>query len=164
MAEPILLHNARIRTMDPARPWADWVLMSGGRVQALGKGDPPACRQRIDAGGRLVLPGFQDAHIHLLSGGTDLATAASLYDAAGLDELLAVLKAHAASHPELPVVLGAGWQPGIFGDHNLTADLLDRVVADRPAVIYDNSFHNACLNSRALAMACLLYTSDAADE
>lgn len=153
MAEPVLLHNARIRTMDPARPWADWLLMSEGRVQALGQGDPPPCGDRIDAGGRLVLPGLQDAHIHLLSGGTDLATAASLYDAVGVDELMAVLAGHAESHPELPVVLGSGWQPGIFGDHNLTANLLDSVVPDRPAVIYDSSFHNACLNSAALAMA-----------
>ena len=153
MVEPLLLHNARIRTMHPARPWADWLLMSEGRVQALGQGEPPACHKRIDAGGRLVLPGLQDAHVHLLSGGTDLATAALLYDCAGLDELLAVLKAHAVAHSDLPVVLGSGWQPGIFGDHNFTAAVLDRVVPDRPAVIYDSSFHNACLNSAALRVA-----------
>jgi predicted amidohydrolase YtcJ len=139
--------------MDPARPWADWLLMAGGRVLALGQGEPPACATRIDAGGRLVLPGLQDAHIHLLSGGTDLATAASLYDVTGLDGLMAVLSAHAAACPELPVVLGAGWQAGIFGDHNLTADLLDRVVPNRPVVIYDSSYHNACLNSAALKVA-----------
>jgi predicted amidohydrolase YtcJ len=153
LAEPVLLHNARIRTMDPARPWADWLLMAEGRVLALGQGEPPACRSRIDAGGRLVLPGLQDAHVHLLSGGTDLATAALLYDCAGLDQLVAALSGHALAHPELPVVLGAGWQPGIFGDHNLTAAVLDRVVFDRPAVIYDSSYHNACLNSAALRLA-----------
>ncbi len=47
----------------------------------------------------------------------------------------------------------SGWQPGFFGDHNLTAALLDRVVPDRPGVVYDSSFHNACLNSRALELA-----------
>ncbi len=153
MAEPLLLHNARIRTMDPARPQADWLLTAGGRVLALGQGDAPDCPHRIDAGGRLVLPGFQDAHVHLLSGGTDLATSAALYEVTGTDALLQVLAGHAAAHPKLPVVLGSGWQPGLFGDHNLTAKLLDRVVPDRPAVIYDSSFHNACLNSRALGLA-----------
>jgi predicted amidohydrolase YtcJ len=122
-------------------------------VRALGQGEPPACKARIDGGGRLVLPGFQDAHVHLLSGGTDLATAAQLYDAGDAAALLGAVAAHATARPGLPLVLGAGWQPGLFGDHNLTAALLDRVVADRPAVIYDSSYHNACLNSRALAMA-----------
>ena len=148
-----LIHNARIRTMDPSRPFAEWLMMRGGRVVALGTGLPPDTADRIDAGGRLVLPGFQDAHIHLLSGGTDLATAAHLYDVVDEAGLLAALAAHAAAKPELPVVLGAGWQPGIFGDHNLTAALLDRVVPDRPVVIYDSSYHNACFNSRALDMA-----------
>jgi predicted amidohydrolase YtcJ len=127
--------------------------MAGGKVLALGQGTPPDAARRIDARGRLVLPGFQDAHVHLLSGGTDLATAAQLYDVPDEAALLTALSAHAAEKPGLPVVLGAGWQPGLFGDHNLTAALLDRVVPDRPAVIYDSSSHNACLNSRALALA-----------
>lgn len=139
--------------MDPACPRARWLLARGGRIVALGQGDPPPAAERIDAGGRLVLPGFQDAHVHLLSGGADLATAAQLYDVTSEAALLDRLAAHAAVHPGLPVVLGSGWQAGIFGDHNLTADLLDRAVADRPVVAYDSSYHNACLNRRALALA-----------
>ncbi len=153
MAEPLLLHNARIRTMDPAWPWAGWVLMADGQVLALGVGSPPECRRRIDAGGRLVLPGFQDAHIHLLSGGIDMATAADLYDVSGEDALVATLHAHAAAKPGMPIVLGSGWQAGVFGDHNLTAAVIDRAVCDRPAMIHDSSFHNACLNSCALTLA-----------
>ena len=148
-----LIHNARIRTMDPTAPVADWVLIRGGVIASIGRGAPPDARDKIDAGGRLVLPGFQDAHVHLLSGGLDLATAAYLYDAVSADDLLATLRAHAAAKPNLPVVLGSGWQPGHFGDHNLAAALLDQAVSDRPVVIYDSSFHNACLNSRALEMA-----------
>lgn len=149
----LLIHNARIRTMDAANPTADWILIRDGRIAALGHGTPPAASERMDAQGRLMLPAFQDPHIHLLSGGTDLATSAMLYDATTEDDLLATLKAHATAHPDLPVVLGSGWQPGLFGDHNLTATLLDSVLPDRPAVIYDSSFHNACLNSTALQMA-----------
>ena len=58
-------------------------LTEGGCLQALGQGDAPACSQWTDAGGRRVFPGLQDPHIHLLSGGIDLATAAYLYDVAG---------------------------------------------------------------------------------
>ena len=148
-----LIHNARIRTMDPTAPLAGWLLMRDGKIAALGRGAPPAAANRIDAGGRLVLPGFQDAHIHLLSGGIDIATAAFLYDATDEAALLSTLAAHAAAKGDLPIVLGSGWQAGVFGDHNLTAEVLDRVVSDRPVLIYDSSFHNACLNSRALEMA-----------
>jgi predicted amidohydrolase YtcJ len=149
----MLVYNARIRTMDPTAPLADWIVIREGRIAALGSGTPPDCAQRIDAGGRLVLPGFQDAHIHLLSGGIDLATAAYLYDAADEDDLLAILRAHATAKPAMPIVLGSGWQAGVFGDHNLTAAVVDRAVSDRPLLVYDSSFHNACLNSRALEMA-----------
>ncbi len=144
--------------MDPTRPTAEALLAEDGRILALGPeaeivalAGPGAAR--IDAGGRLVLPGFQDAHIHLLHGGINLATAAEFYDVTDEATLLARIKAHATARPDLPVVMGAGWQPGIFGDHNLTAKLLDSVVADRPVVVYDTSFHNCCFNTRALELA-----------
>ncbi|MEO5615806.1 MAG: amidohydrolase family protein, partial [Cypionkella sp.] len=148
-----LIYNARIRTMDAACPMAGAVLLRDGLVVALGDaalamaGDA----RRIDAGGRLVLPGFQDAHIHLLNGGTDLVETAQLYDCVTLAEIQAVMAAHAAAQSG-PMIWGAGWQCGFFGDANLTRECLDAVVPDRPCLIYDGNFHNACLNSAALAM------------
>ena len=53
------------------------------------------------------------------------------------------------------MVWGAGWQSGFFGDANLTCDIIDAVVPDRPCLIHDASFHNACLNSTALTMAAI---------
>ncbi len=152
MADTVL-YNARIRTMDPTQPEADWILLRNGKVAALGKGIAPWATEKINAGGRLVLPGFQDSHIHLLSGGIDLATAAYLYDVASEVELVSQLRAHAAARPDLAIVMGSGWQAGVFGDHNLTRAVLDRAVTDRPVLIYDSSFHNACLNSLAIEMA-----------
>jgi predicted amidohydrolase YtcJ len=153
MTPDLILTNADIRTMDPSRQLAQAMAIGAGRIMALGSTTDiralagPATK-RIDAGGRLVLPGFQDAHIHLLSGGTDLVETAYLYDATALGELQAALKAHADRHAG-PVVWGAGWQCGFFGDRNLTRDVLDVVVRDRPCLIYDGNFHNACLNSAA---------------
>ncbi len=152
-----LLTNAHIRTMDPARPTADALVIEAGRILALGSADVMAtlAGQRAevtDAGGRLVLPGFQDAHIHLLNGGVDLVETAQLYDCSTLTELQAVMARHAARWTG-PMVWGAGWECGFFGDHNLTREVLDAVVPDRPCLIYDGNFHNACLNSAAIAMA-----------
>ena len=153
----VLIENADIRTMDPARPAARSILVRDGRILAL-SGDPKGLRHTanrpeiIDAGGRLVLPGFQDAHVHLLNGGTDLVETAQLYDCTTLDEIAAIMAAHARAQ-DGPMIWGAGWQPGFFGDHNLTCAVLDRAVPDRPCLIYDSNFHNACLNSAALAAA-----------
>jgi len=154
----LIVLNARIRTMDPARPTATALAVSDERIVSLGDDAAIAAlagpgTRRIDAGGRLVLPGFQDPHVHLLSGGTDLATAAQLYEAGGIEELQSSVAAHARRVPHLGLVIGSGWQPGIFGDHNLTRHVLDAVVSDRPVILYDSSYHNACLNSAALAAA-----------
>lgn len=153
----LLVENAVIRTMDPARPFARSVLIRAGVVAALsdaadGLRDQGGAARRVDAGGRLALPGFQDAHVHLLNGGTDLIETAPLYDCATLEDIAATMHAHAAGWRG-PMLWGAGWQCGFFGDHNLTRDLLDRAVADRPCLIYDGNFHSACLNSAAIAMA-----------
>ena len=157
MTADLILHNARIRTSDPVRPRAQALAVRGGVIVALGSGDDmrglagPRTRV-IDAGGRCVLPAFQDAHIHLADGGCDLVASAPLWDVTTPDALVATLRAHAAA-VDLPLVLGAGWQAGLFHDGNLTADLLDRAVPDRPCLAYDSSYHNACLNHAALALA-----------
>lgn len=154
MPDILLIHNARIRTMDPARPRAGAILLQDGRIRALGEASDLAAlapgARRLDAGGRLCLPGFQDAHIHLLNGGTDLVETAQLYDCTTLGELQAALAAHAARMGQ-EMIWGAGWQCGFFGDMNLTRAVIDAVVPDRPCLIYDGNFHNACLNSAAIA-------------
>lgn len=163
MRPNLVLLNARIRTMDVARPEATALAIAGGWVLALGSDDEmrdlagPGARV-IDAGGRLCLPGFIDAHCHLADGGLDLIASADLYGARDLAGLQAALGIHVATQPG-QAVYGTGWQAGVFGDHNLTRDVLDAVVPDRPAIVYDSSFHNACVNSAALALAGLADTS-----
>jgi hypothetical protein len=152
-----LLRNAHVVTMDPTRPQARAVLIRHGRVLAVGDDlDALAAPGAtvIDAGGRLVLPGFQDAHVHLLNGGVDLVETAQLYDCTTLGELQTALAAHAAGWNG-PMVWGAGWQNGFFGDQNLTAAVLDAVVPDRPCLVFDGNFHNACINSAAIALTGL---------
>jgi hypothetical protein len=152
----LILLNARIRTMDAARPQAQALAIAGGVILALGTDADilalagPATR-RLNGGGRLVLPGFQDAHVHLLDGGTDLVDSVALWEVTGLEGLQLALSAHVA-RTNTPMVTGAGWQPGLFGDHNLTRTVLDRAVPDRPCIAYDSSYHSACINSAACAL------------
>ena len=153
MTEDLLLINADLRTMHPPHPRAEAIWLRDGRIAAVGgRGQlrtlAPGARL-IDAGGRLVLPGFQDAHIHLLNGGADLIETAQLYNCTTRTGLQAALADHAAGWGG-PMVWGAGWACGFFGDHNLQREVLDAVVPDRPCLIYDDNFHNACLNTAAI--------------
>jgi len=153
----LILVNADIRTMDVAGPRATALAVRQGRILALG--DDAAIvalagprTRRMDAGGRLVLPGFQDAHVHLLDGGTDMVSGAALWEVGSVEAFLDTLAAHAAGWAG-PLVIGNGWQAGLFGAHNLTAEVLDRAVPDRPCIVYDSSYHSACVNSLGLRMA-----------
>ncbi|MGB8814023.1 MAG: amidohydrolase [Paracoccaceae bacterium] len=157
MAPDLILINANIRTMDPSLPHVPALAIGGGRLLALGTSAEmqamagPDTRV-IDAGGRLVLPGLQDAHVHLMDGGTDLIASAALWDVTSVATLQARLRDHAA-RVDMPLVMGAGWQAGFFGDDNLTAAVLDAVVPDRPCIVFDSSYHNACINTVAMRLA-----------
>lgn len=153
MTPDLILLNAQIRTMDDALPLAQALAATAGKITHIGSSSEIAAlagphTRILDGQGDLVLPGFQDAHIHLLWGGTDLINTAYLYDATTVQELQADLARHAAK-TDAAVVWGAGWQ-SLFGDHNLTREVIDAVVPDRPCLIYDGNFHNACINSAAI--------------
>lgn len=151
----LILLNARIVTMDPLHPFAEALAARDGRVIALGSdSDIRAVAGRgaqiIDAGGRLVLPGFQDTHIHLQDSGQDYSQNVDLSEARTIEQLTGSLKAFAATHNR-PWVNGTGWYSGIFGEHNLSRQVLDAVVPDRPCIITASDGHNACMNTAAFA-------------
>ena len=95
-AADTIIINARIATMDGAIPQAQALAVRAGRVAALGPDDDirslaGRATRVIDAGGRLVLPGFQDTHIHLQDSGQDYSQNADLSAARTPDDLVAAL-------------------------------------------------------------------------
>lgn len=152
-APDLILVNARIVTMDPLTPEVEALAVAGRRVAALGTTAEiralagPATRV-MDAGGRLVLPGFQDTHIHLQDSGQGYGQNADLTEARTVEELVDILQRFGASH-DRPWVDGVGWYTGIFTEDNLDRHVLDRAVPDRPCFILASDGHNACMNSRA---------------
>jgi predicted amidohydrolase YtcJ len=151
----LILVNAHIVTMVPLMPRAQALAVRNGRILALGSDSDmralagPKCRV-IDAGGRMVLPGFQDTHIHLQDSGQNYAQNADLSDARTIAALIAQLAAFAKANKQ-PWVKGSGWDSGTFGAANLTRHVLDQAVPDRPCLIVASDGHNACLNTRGLA-------------
>ncbi len=161
----LIVIDADIHTMDLARPRAQALAVAGGRIVALGTTDDIRALAEprtvvIDAGGRMVLPGLQDSHIHLQDSGQDYAQNADLTGAATGDDIVAVLAAAARTHAR-PWVNGTGWYAGIFDAGNLDAALMDRALPDRPSLIMASDGHNGCVNSAA--MAAIGLTSETPD-
>jgi predicted amidohydrolase YtcJ len=154
MTPDLVLINGNIRTMDPLKPVVSALASRDGRIVALGSTpDIKALAGRttrvIDAGGRLVLPGFQDTHIHLQDSGTRHALDVDLAGARTVAQLLELLGSFAQSKPERDWVQGHGWYSGIFGEHNLTREVIDQVVPDRPVLLFSSDYHSAAINSKA---------------
>ncbi|WP_368413238.1 amidohydrolase [Dongia sp.] len=155
-APDLLIINGDIRTMDPLQPRAQALASRGGRIVAVGSNDEIKAlgtgrTRTVNAGGRLVLPGFQDTHIHLQDSGTGFSTSVNLEEARTIEQLQQTLRAFAKETNEL-WVHGTGWYSGIFGAHNLDRAALDAAVPDRPLFIYASDGHNAAINSKACEM------------
>lgn len=106
----------------------------------------------VDARGGTVLPGFNDAHVHFISGGLGLERV-NLLDAFTFDDILRKIRAFAEAHRDRPWVEGRGWYYEPFPGGLPTRQQLDSVVSDRPArmVCYDG--HTSWVNTRALQAA-----------
>jgi len=153
----LILTNATVVTMASNAPRVEALAVTAGKIVFAGATDK-ALRLRgdttrvVDLGGRMVLPAFQDSHIHLVTGGVELG----LCDLNGLRtkrEVLAKVKDYAASHADLAWIVGGGWDLPLFPQANPRKEDLDAVVPDRPAVMDSADGHSAWVNSRALALA-----------
>jgi hypothetical protein len=154
----LVLRGGRIHTLDPARPWAEAIALRDDRVAAVGSaGDVEEFIGRdtevIDLESNLVLPGFNDGHIHFLEGALRLDQV-KLGEARSLDEMRKMVKAYAAEHLDRPWIQGMGWiYSYIDGGRLPTRQDLDVVVADRPVYLEAYDGHTAWTNTKALQIA-----------
>jgi predicted amidohydrolase YtcJ len=153
----LVLRGGAVYTLTPAKPWAEAVAVSGGRIVFVG-GDREASafvgpRTRVvDLDGKMVLPGFHDTHVHPIDGGLE-ASQCTLYDFSSPDQVAEAVRAYAAAHPNDAWIRGSGWQLPVFPDANPPKALLDRAVGDRPALLWAADGHSAWVSSKALALA-----------
>ena len=154
----LILYNARIYTQCPDQPWAQALGIQNGRIIILGNDqDVRALRasrtQLINAHGRLVLPSFTDAHIHLF-GLTQQQGHLALYHARSMAQALGQLRVHASRLPEGAWALGYGWNETLWPEHRFpTRFELDAVTGPRPALLWRTDLHVAVANSAALKAA-----------
>jgi hypothetical protein len=159
----LIVTNGRVWTAEVQRPWAEALAVRAGRLALVGttaealalKGQKT---EVVDAGGRLVLPGFNDSHIHLVEGALSLDEV-DLIEDQSLEAVQTRIKAFAAAEPKSPWVRGHGWLYGSFPGGLPTKAQLDAVVSDRPAYMECYDGHSGWANSKALALAGITKSS-----
>ena len=147
--------NARIWTGDDAQPWAQALVIDGANLALVGTNEDARqanAAQVVDAGGRLVVPGFTDAHVHFREGGFGLASV-QLRDARTRDEFVARIKAFAATVPAGTWITGGNWDHSLWGGELPTREWIDAVTPDHPVWINRLDGHMSLANSRALKLA-----------
>src|SRR5262245_28941543 len=152
----LALTGGAVYTLDPARSWAQAVAIRGGRIVYVGSDAGIAAfigpKTRVVAlTGRMLLPGFQDAHVHPVSGGYEL-TLCDLNDLPTRAAVVEKVRACAAQ-PRGEWLVGGGWALPIFPGGNPDRALLDELSPKRPAYLSAADGHSAWVNSRALALA-----------
>lgn len=155
--------NARVHTVDPRRPWADAVVVKDRHIVFVGS-TPDARRfagsdaETIDVGGRLLLPGFIDNHVHFVLGG-EAATGLDTRACTSKAEFLAALQAFVETHRGA-WVKGGDWDHEHWVEKTLPRkEWVDPFSPDTPLFLPRFDWHMALVNSAALAAAGITRTT-----
>lgn len=157
-AADLIITNAKIWTVDKSLPGAQAVAVIGDRIVAVGSStDVEAWRgphtQVIDAGGKLLLPGFNDAHVHFVSGGRQLDSI-QLNDATSAQEFARRIGERAKVTPKGEWIEGGNWDETKWNPAEMpTKGLIDALTPDTPVFVSRYDGHMGLANSLALRLA-----------
>jgi len=156
-AADLVFVNGAVYTVDAARTWAQAVAVRGDRIVAVGSDDDVAAlrgtsTEVVDLRGRMLLPGFQDAHVHPVSGGIDMLQC-DLHDLGTKQEYLDAIAAYASSNPDEEWILGGGWSQDVFPRGCPPKEDLDAIVPDRAVYLPNRDGHSVWVNAKALELA-----------
>jgi predicted amidohydrolase YtcJ len=149
--------NGAVYTVDAVRSRGQAVAVRDGRIVAVGTDDEirelvGPHTELVDLAGRMLLPGFQDAHCHPPPGGLEMLLC-NLSDVHGRAAYEAEIAAYAAANPDRPWIQGGGWNMSAFPRGAPEKDILDALVPDRPVALYSRDGHSLWVNSKALELA-----------
>lgn len=138
------------------------LLVDGGLIAAVGDDVPaPAGDVEVrDLGGASVLPGFHDTHVHPALAGSALL-GIDLMPVHDAGAYAAIIADYASAHPDEPVLEGVGWYGDVYPGGFPSREILDEIVADRPAILTSHDGHGVWVNTRALEAAGI--TDDVVD-
>ena len=156
-AVDVIVINGKVYAADGGADLAEAVAIRGNKVIRVGSNREIQRLKRaqtvvVDARGGAVMPGFIDAHAHLISGGLSLDQI-SLGDAATVDEIKDTIRVWSEAHPERAWITGRGWYYQPFNGAMPTRQMLDALVPDRPAYLIAYDGHTGWANTKALKAA-----------
>ncbi|MGX5664464.1 amidohydrolase [Rhizobium daejeonense] len=161
----IIIKNARVLTMDGDKPKAEAIALSGNKVLAVGTTSEiealaTASTKIVDACGATVMPGFNEAHMHIFPGSVSLRQL-NLHGVEGFEALKAAMVEYAAANPDEPLLMGFSADYSIIGlNQPVTRHHLDAIIPDRPFMMFAPDHHTAWANTPALEKAGLLHGKD----
>jgi len=163
-AADLVLKSGNIYTVDGSRSWAQALAIRGGRIVFVGT-DQGAARyvaaatRVVSLKGRMVLPAFQDAHIHPITAGIE-ANSCELGGLTTAPAYVAAIKKYADAHRGEPWITGGGWLMSAFGPGGQARrELIDAVVPDRPVFLSSSDGHTSWVNTKALELAKITRTT-----
>src|ERR1041385_4724615 len=157
-AADLIVTNAKVYTVDKAHLRAEAVAVIGAHIVAVGtSAEIDAWRgpntRVIDARGRLVLPGFNDAHVHFITGGLQLDSV-ELKDAQSPEEFARRIGNFARRIPKSEWITGGDWDEEKWNPPHLpTKEMIDSVTPETPVFVTRYDGHESLANSLALKLA-----------
>ena len=162
----IILYNGIFAIQSTVHPRAQAVAVGDGKILALGRNEEVLNlagpdTEKIDLDGRLVVPGFIDAHIHFYEWAFK-RQGVKLDDMTCLEDLLARVRQAVHSKPQGQWIFGQGWNETDWTEPRMpTRESLDKVAPDHPVLLWRCDLHLAAANSTALSLAGI--TADTSD-
>jgi predicted amidohydrolase YtcJ len=152
-----VLRGGDIYTVDATRSWASAIAIKDNKIVYVGLDDGVKKyinknTQVIDLYGKMVLPGFQDSHIHPVSSALN-SYMCSLLGLPSIDAYLTKIKQCVQDHPEAKWIHGAGWSHRLFKDNMPDKKILDQIVSHIPLTLSSYDGHSLWANSKALETA-----------
>src|SRR5262249_37732058 len=147
--------NGKIWTADDRHPLANALAISGDKIIAVGSDEDIRTLASPDTAifdlrGHLVVPGFQDSHLHFPGSSINEV---DLHGVETLSDFQQRLSDFAKAHPTLPWITGHGWGYSAFPNQTVDKKYIDAVISDRPVYVLERDGHMGFANSKALQIA-----------
>jgi len=155
-AADYVFENGKVYTVNEKQPWAEAVAVEGNKIVFVGSnadakkyvGKKTAV---VDLAGKMLLPGFVEGHFHPVAGALLTVGADLQFDS--VEEVLKAIKKYADENPDIKLIRGFGWRYHLFPSTGPTKEALDKIIPDRPVLLFAIDGHAAWANSKALEMA-----------
>ncbi|CAL2107836.1 Amidohydro_3 domain-containing protein [Tenacibaculum sp. 190524A02b] len=160
-----LYFNGKIYTVNEKQPWAEAILVKENKIVYVGSTKDAELKatenvKKIDLGGKLVLPGFHDVHMHPMEVGSTTTAFTLNENETNAENYISEIKNAANQNPNVEWLIGFGHSINtLFSALRNPIEILDEAVSDRPVIIMEQTSHSMWVNSKALELANITSTT-----